>query len=247
MAKNIVFMTAIENAPDKLDYKKYCYNTWQYWCNKNDVEMQVITEPLYDVNKMKPTWQRWYVFDLLESNNIDYNQVALIDIDTMIHWDCPNFFEMTNDKFSAIRNDFDVNWVYKSIEGYKHLFPNTDLNWTEYFNCGVIIMNKKHKKLCNDITNFYFENKEELLKLQHETLKKGSDQTPVNYLVKKSEFDLNYLDKRYNMSQMHKLGVLSDLMWRTGYIWHFNGFSKKQRNIIMKNVWQKIRGNYEIE
>ena len=27
-------------------------------------------------------------------NNIKYNQVALIDIDTMVHWNCPNIFEL---------------------------------------------------------------------------------------------------------------------------------------------------------
>ena len=50
---------------------------------------------------MKPTWQRWHVWDVLEANNIDADNVALVDIDTMVHWDCPNFFE-ERDEFGKL-------------------------------------------------------------------------------------------------------------------------------------------------
>ena len=101
MSKNVVFMTCFEKAPDFLDYKEWCFRTWQYWCDKNDVELVILDQELRptgggvygDGVGMKPTWQRWHVFDVLEANNIECDNVALVDIDTMIHWDAPNFFE----------------------------------------------------------------------------------------------------------------------------------------------------------
>ena len=42
---------------------------------------------------MKPTWQRWHAMEVLDANGIEYDNVALVDIDTMVHWDCPDFFE----------------------------------------------------------------------------------------------------------------------------------------------------------
>ena len=104
MKNNIVFMTCLEKAPDYLDYKEWCFKTWKYWCDKNDVQLFILDEELQpteggvltDSPGMKPTWQRWHVFDVLDANDIEYDNVALVDIDTMIHWDAPNFFESTS-------------------------------------------------------------------------------------------------------------------------------------------------------
>ena len=71
------------------------------------------------------------------------------------------------------------------------MFPDTKVDWETYFNCGIILMNKKHKDLCKTITSFYETNEQNILDLQHKTLKKGSDQTPVNYMVNRDvEFEL---------------------------------------------------------
>ena len=64
--KNIVFMTAMVKAPDVLNYAEWCYNSWDYWCKKNDVQLFILEDELrpkgdgtYKVPGMKPTWQRW--------------------------------------------------------------------------------------------------------------------------------------------------------------------------------------------
>ena len=46
MAKNIVFMTAMVKAPDVLNYAEWCYNTWDYWCKKNDVQLFILEDEL---------------------------------------------------------------------------------------------------------------------------------------------------------------------------------------------------------
>ena len=41
--KNVVFMTCMDGAPDILDYKEWCFKSWDYWCKKNGLN----AEPLY--------------------------------------------------------------------------------------------------------------------------------------------------------------------------------------------------------
>ena len=250
--KNIVFMTCFENALDFLDYKEWCFKTWTYWCKKHNVELFILQDEVqpkgdgtYNMPGMKPTWQRWHVFDILDANQIEYDQVALVDIDTMIHWECPNFFEETGGEFSAVKDKFVIEWSHNSIKGYQDFFPEVKFDWTTYFNCGFVVMSKKHKEFCKTVTDFYYNNEDELRKRQHVTVKKGSDQTPINYLIRKSEYKLNFLNDKYNLSQLHQRGVMNQLMVETGYIWHFNGFDKATRNNLMQQVWNLIEKNYE--
>ena len=161
MSKNVVFITAIPNAKtadglDKMEYKDYCLNTWKYWCDKNDVDLVLLDEEIEDANEMSATWQRYYVFDVLENSGIEYNQVALVDIDTMIHPNAPNFFDETNGEYAGVNDDLMVEWVHNSITGYQDMFPDVKFDWTTYMNNGFIVMSPKHKELCKKITDFYY-------------------------------------------------------------------------------------------
>ena len=245
-------MTAMVDAPDRLDYAEWCYNTWQYWCDKNNIELFILEDELrpkgdgtYSVPGMKPTWQRWHAMEVLDANEIEYDNVALVDIDTMVHWDCPDFFEASKGEFGAIQDRFFIEWTHNSIQGYQDFWPKVKFDWLSYFNCGFIVLNKKHKDWCKSVTDFYYKNEDEIRMRQHETVKKGSDQTPINYMIRDSEHDIEFLDERFNLQQLHLRGVLqSDLLWNVGWVWHFNGFEKSERNALMKNVWERVKHNY---
>jgi hypothetical protein len=240
MKKNIVFFTTMDQAPDNIEYKRWCFESWKYWCDKHGIEIFILDEPLFDKNLMKPTWQRWHVLEILESNGIEYDQVALVDVDTLIHPDAPNFFELTDHKFSAVQDDLMVEWIHNSIEGYKDMFPVVNLNWTNYFNCGFIVINETHKQLCKQITDFYYNNLDELRHRQHHSLRKGSDQTPVNYMANLYS-TVNFLDKRWNFTHLHQRGVLNQMLPDVGYVYHFNGFDKNMRNELMQQCWNMIK------
>ena len=240
--RNVVFITSIKGLVDT-SYQEYCLNTWRYWCKKNDVELFVLNEELTDAKYMKPTWQRWYVLDILEMNGVNYDQVAMVDVDTMIRWDAPNFFELTDRKFSAVVDQDNIGWVKQSIEAYQHLFKDTKLDWTDYFNCGFIVLNENHKDLCDNILSFWDKNDGELIMIQN-TVSKGTDQTPVNYIAKR-DVEVNYLSKKFNLTHLNRKELLENLMFiDCGYMWHFNGFDKNWRDPLMKQTWDKIKENY---
>lgn len=247
MKKNIVFFTTMDQAPDNMEYKQWCFESWNYWAKKHDVEVFVLDTPLMDKNVMKPTWQRWHVFDILDSNGIEYDQIALVDADTLIHPDAINFFELTNHKFAAVHDDLMVEWVHNSIIGYQDLFSDVSFDWTSYFNCGFIVVSEQHKALCKRITDFYYANMDELRRRQHETLRKGSDQTPVNYITRQTNTDICYLSKKWNFTHLHQRGVLNDMLPDVGYVYHFNGFEKTMRDQVMRDCWNLLKKSCNVK
>lgn len=249
--QNIVFIPAINNAPDNIDYYEWCLESWRSWCHGKDIQIVVMDEPVVEVSMMKPTWQRWYVLDLLENNGItDYENVLLVDGDTLIHPYAPNIFDyvksvnntLEKPSFYAVNDDLMVEWIFRSIEGYSHFWPEVKLNWTRYFNCGLVMIHKNQKDILNEALEFYWSNRTVLQEMQHKTLRKGSDQTPINYIFNKSPFEVNFLDRRWNCTHMHLRGFFDQsdghsIFEKLGYVYHFNGFEKSRRNELMRQFW----------
>ena len=59
---------------------------------------------LKDASKKGKKQKKQRVEKLLDANDIDYDQVLIVDADTIVHPDCPNFFEQTDRKFCAVMN-----------------------------------------------------------------------------------------------------------------------------------------------
>ena len=191
------------------------------------------------------------MFDELERRNIQYDQIALIDSTAMIKWDAPNFFKLTNNKFTAFPDRDNMNWVYQSIQGYKDIFDYKDFDQGKYFNSGFMIFNKDHKSLFNSLKEFYIENIDEFINLQDKKVRKGNDQTPVNYWIQMNNIDVNLdLSLGFNLTHLHrkemfhfnwqlKLDKIPHFL-KYGYVWRFNGIPKDQRTDTMKQVWDII-------
>jgi lipopolysaccharide biosynthesis glycosyltransferase len=76
-------------------------------------------------------WQRYYMFDIIEANEIEYDQVLMVDADTIVHPDCPDFFKESEGKFCAVMNDGCYEWVTRSIKKYGDYF--SELYTDSYF------------------------------------------------------------------------------------------------------------------
>lgn len=235
--KNIVFLMDIDlkgegrySSSRRLPYK-YSIKSWKHWCEKNNAELFVLEDPLLPTNNMKICWQRYYLFDILEANEIEYNQIAMVDADTIVHPDCPNFFKSTENKFCAAEFDSSWDWVIRSIENYSLFsFDNFMMPIHKYFDCGFMVVNKKHKEFFSQIINFYTNNSETLKEL--EKLHVGTDQTPVNMLIHKLGIDLKLLPYEYNTMDMTRKEILGeDLVFtKVGNIFQFNCLPNNENN-----------------
>ena len=182
MKKNVLFWCGVKSEDphlrkkhgnfEYLDISKKC---WQYWCEKNDViffEYHTATES--DTAAHKVTWQRWFdVFPLIEDAKIDYKKIAVIDGSTLIRHDTPNFFEIAQSgKLTAFRSLENLRWISDSIDGYNNFFNKFDFDMSKYISCGFQIFDETHKSFLNLLKKFYYDNYDEIMYHQNQTVKK---------------------------------------------------------------------------
>ncbi len=225
--KNIVFIPHVKGSDEKRlresDYD-LSVKSWQYWCEKNNCELLVMTDLVHDYDEMKITWQRYYALEILDKNEIKYDQVLLVDADTIVHPSCPNFFDLTEHNYAGIHNYGSYDWVLRSMENYSHfLFNDKMFPYYQYLNGGFQVVNKKHKNFLREVIKFYWNNKDILLELQNK-LYCGTDQTPLNFLLRQHNIDIKILPYEFNMQDLARFEVIGpDLLFtKLGWVYHFN-------------------------
>lgn len=263
MKQNVVFWIGVKTLDPNLSskhgnfgYLEYSKRTWQYWCKKNNTLFVEYTEPTdKDVSKHRVTWQRWFdVFDQLDNLNIDYNKIALVDGSSMIRWDTPDIFELTNHNLIASRSLENLRWIYEGISGYQFLFPSIKFDLKKYISCGFQIFDIKHKKFLQILKEYYYSNLDSILDLQKK-VDRGTDQPIYNYLLQIHQIDVGYFPAPFHITHMNRFNWFS-YNWQLnedrmpyfikyGYIWVFSGFDRTQREPLMKQTWDIIKQNYE--
>ena len=232
--KNIIFIPAVisDKGEKKLRHSPlitkifdYSIKSWKHFAQKYNCEVVVLDRPILDADITSMAWQRYYVLDLLDQSNIKYNQVLIVDADTIVHPDCPNFFEMTENKYTGVHDGVVYEWVMRSVECYsKLLFNNFKLNVWNYINGGFQIINSSHKKHIDKFNQFYIENKEKIYSIESQ-IKLGTDQTPMNFFLQINDIDVKILPYEFNMTGLNLMdGLSEDLIFTDfGWIYHFNG------------------------
>ena len=120
--------------------------------------------------------------------------------------------------------------------------------WYDYFDCGFIIINEKHRQFFQDIVNFYFTYQDHLIKLQ-QTFFNGTDQTPVNMLVHRNNIELKLLPYEFNMNDMNRKEILGDdmLFTKCGWIYQYNAIpnnkDNKLTNYFMEKTYKYLYGD----
>lgn len=239
-----------------LDISKNC---WKWWCKNNDViflEYKNTSEP--DTNAHRPTWTRWIdVFSEVDKLNIKYDKIAVVDGSSLIRWDTPNFFELVDDRLTAFRSIENLKWIYDGVDGYKSLFNNFEFDLSKYITCGFQIFTKNHRQFLDKVKDFYYANYDEIIILQTEKVRKGTDQTVYNYLLQVENIDINRnLSKQFLVTHLHRFDLLhynwqlnedkTPFFIKYGYIWFYSGFSNRgDRYNLMQQTWDLIGHNYE--
>ena len=246
--KNIVFIPNIDLGNGRNNSYHYSIKSWKEWCDKNDCELLVWEDLLYPVDYMKITWQRYYLFDILEANDIDYDQILMVDADTIVHPDCPNFFEETDNKYCGVRVDGCYEWVLRSIRGFgDELFDGMRIHPWNYINGGFQIVNKNHKKFFEAMKKYYDTYSKEIVSTI-DKLKCGTDQTIVNYMLHKENVDVKYLPSCYNLQDLFRknLLVVHGNEWWTDELHYLEAAGGYHFNSIPHNPMNRD-ANYWIE
>ena len=199
---------------------EWSIRSWKNWADKNNCELFVLDQPIYDLSEMKPQWHKLLVFDLLENEGIDYDQILFVDSDTIVHPDCPNFFETSENKYCGVTAVGSMDWICRSIE-----------NYSTYLFDGYIL-------------NFYFANQERIIWMQN-NLGVGTDQPIINFFLNKENIDCKLLPYEYNMQDMMRLEALGNDMLHTkyGWVYHFNAGVKPTPGVWLEHTYKFLYDN----
>ena len=260
--KRLLFWTGIKSTDDFLvnrhstyEWMDYSRKTWEYWCNKHDIDFYAYETPSEsDTLKHRPNWQRW--FDMIKFFD-EYDQILSTDASIMVKWDTPNLFEQTDNKLCVLPSRENFKWVYESATGYEPMFPTIEFDYKRYFNSGFMLLNKSHKPLLEKLRDFYWENVNEINRYQTELVKRGTDQPVFNFIVQDSDIDVKMLPIKFGINHLYRWDVLRN-NWQLNedptpffikyfYVWIFSGFSDRgeTRTNLMKQTWDLVKNNYK--
>jgi len=261
MKKNVIFWVGVINPDHRdkygdYDYFEYSKNTWKHFCKRYDCHFIEFNTPVEkDLFKFRVNWQKAiFCFDELERQGIEYDQIALVDSSCMYKWDAPNFFELTERKFTAWRDLDNMRWINDSIVGYESFF-NYKLDRIKYVNSGFIIFNELHKEFFQSFKQLYYDNVDTFCELQDNIIKKGTEQTPLNYWLQKNNIEIKTdLPIAFKLTHLHRKEMFN-YNWQInenkiphfikyGYNWIFNGIPKDQRTKIMRDTWNLTKHMY---
>lgn len=234
--QKIIFIVNI-NPPE---YSRFCIDSWKKWSEKNNCKVVVLDEPF---SSFDPHWYKTYVFELLENSSIEYDQVAVVDNDTIINPSCPNFFELVpENKIGVVLDDVNFDWTIRSTDAYhKHVFTDFKrFDTFEYFNSGFIVLSKKHKLSYDKVLEFFSSNVTQLDWVQR-NYGVGRDQTPLNFLLREYSDGLHFLSKKFNLQGLLSKEITDPKMLsEMGYIFHFNAMPRDYRGELMKKVYSYL-------
>ena len=213
--KNIVFIVNIGGDDDRNKPYHFSIKCWKKWADKNNAELFILTEKVYESDYMHLNWHKSLALKLLKENNIEYDQVLIVDADTIVHPDCPNFFEETEGKFCGVVNEGCYEWVTRSIENYgDYIFPEIPkIKPWEYFNSGFIIANKTHEEFFDNVLQYYHDN------------------VDLQNMARKTLFTLGYK----NWSK-------DPLFLKAGWVYHFNAIPANMGDVAywMEYTYNKL-------
>ena len=258
--KNIVWWAGVKTDEFKEKYGGHEWidisrKSWEFWCEQNDAEFIALEEPIEkDVRKYRINWQKSiFVFDELDRRGIDYDQICLVDASSIIRWDAPNFFELSDHKFCAVKETDNMKWMLDSIEGYESMF-DFKLDSIKYFSSGFLIFNKDHKELFNSFKQLYIDNVDKFVEMQDKIVRKGTEQTPLNYWTQKHNVDVKLLPPSWKLTHINRKEMFGHnwqlkedsrpFFTKYGYVWYFTGIAKEERSKIMKQVWSAFSQFY---
>jgi hypothetical protein len=222
--KRMIYQVCV-GKPSKL--YEACIESAEKYCEKYGFDHIVQTKPIlrikpdvFATNRNPRAWeQHGGYLPIFEKENAfdyldDYDQIAIIDADIYIKENSPNIFdELGNHVFGAVcEREMPINGTYLSkIENYSKSQYSTlkDVDWkwhhhgspgAEFFNMGLMVFSSDLSEYLRGQTAREFLNRIEFKRFVDGDgmWKWSTDQTLLNWWVKKEEIDVKHIDWKFN-------------------------------------------------
>jgi len=204
----------------------HCIASVKKYCNEHNIDHIVQRTPkmrikpdVFRTNRSKESYEKYGGFlPIYEKENAfdywdQYDQICIVDADIWIRPGSPNIFD-------ELKSDTDFagmcepkapikDWYKQKLENYTRMQygPLKDINWYfeaglggQFFNMGLMLMNKSITKYLRGDSGKEFIQRPEFKDFVDGMgpWKWSTDQTLLNYWVRKENMNLQYLDYKWN-------------------------------------------------
>lgn len=202
----------------------HCTASVKAYCEKHGIDYVLQTTPIlfikpdpFMTNRSREAVERLGYLPIFEKENAftyfkTYDQVAIIDSDVYIRPDSPNVFDAIPadvDFAGVVEREMPISTQYVAkIANYSRMqysnIRNVDWKWNdrgaEFFNMGIMVMNKSITKYLNGETPKQFLSRPRFKPFVDGVgnWKWSTDQTLLNTWVKEEKMKVHHLDWRFN-------------------------------------------------
>ncbi len=218
---NLIFQVKV--GPNPPEFYDACMESVKIYCKKYDIEYKVITEPELKIRPLKscrseaaverlgylPIFEKEVAFNYLD----DYDAICIVDADIFIRDSAPNIFDQLDDDTifaGVLEKDMPltpqyVNKIRAYSNGQYASLTDVKINHSpthgyEFYNMGLMLFSSKIKEYLNGETPEQFIRRPEFERFVNGegNWKWSTDQTLLNYWVRKSGMKLKNLDWKWN-------------------------------------------------
>ena len=219
---NCIYTIAVGN---NVFYNK-CIQTIKEYAKRINTKL-IICKDLDSINNEYPFLNKLKLADLLKN----YDRILYLDADILIHPDAPNIFDTyTDTQYFYAFNEGELLPRINSVMKMCKIFDFQYRKWGRkkgnliYFNTGVMLMSKIHRKIFQAFDLELFLKEEELFDFY--------EQSYLNYLIQSNNISYHCIDYRFN----HMRCVNWDNKSKS-YIIHYAGFDSYR-------AWKEFRKDY---
>jgi hypothetical protein len=217
--RNMIYQVRVGNPPAFYDI---CMDSVEKYCQKYDIKYIVQDQPILKIRPLNsqrsenaverlgylPIYEKENAFNYLD----EFDNIAIIDADIFIRDHAPNIFDELGDAtFAAVAEremPLTPQYVNKILQYSKGQYtPLTDVDWkwskthgAEFYNMGLMLFSNKIKQYLDGQTPEQFIRRKEFERFVNGEGKWrwSTDQTMLNYWVKKSGMTVKHLDWKWN-------------------------------------------------
>ena len=220
--KKLIYQVAV-GKPSHL--YTWCMDSVKTYCERHGIDHHIQTEAVLKIAPDPKATGRSHdatakyggFLPIFEKENAfsrfpEYDQILILDADIFVRADAPNIFDdlqKNTDFAGVIERDMPITPAYsRKIIAYSkgQYGPLLDVNWTpnskghEFYNMGLMLMNKSITTHLNGQSPTEFIRRPEFKRFVDGTgkWKWSTDQTLLNYWVRKSQMNQQHLSWKWN-------------------------------------------------
>ena len=203
----------------------HCTQSVADYCYRYSIDHKILRQPIlrikpnvFTTNRSTESYEKHGGYlPIFEKENAftylkDYDQVAIIDSDIWFRPDCPDVFDYLSSQYDCgfvCEREMPITPQYKAkILNYSQMQykPLLDVDWKwndaggEFFNMGMMVLNKSFLKYLNDQTPREFLARPEFERFVDGmgAWKWSTDQTLLNWFMKKEKVKVQHLNWKWN-------------------------------------------------